>query len=216
MHIRLAFIMKEDQNLDNRRILKLLLLFWFIISGIMGCQKNIVTYNDLVEPKFISKTNNPERFRVVEFNSKRKPFIASGKNAKPDQPLILEEKVYPSSFYIEKQNVEAVEQRLTQEINKPASIAYVKLLFDDPVEKKQIVRLHIWDDDYDFDYIYSIDGNTVRPLQYGDRTLGDTATSAVKGFTWFLCWFIMGLTIYGLRLIFLKMKTRILKRRELH
>lgn len=53
-----------------------------------------------------------------------------------------------------RQDVDLVQRKLTDDMGNPLGAAYIKLLYDDPSGKKQIVRLHIWDDDYDFYYIY--------------------------------------------------------------
>ncbi|MHB1458354.1 MAG: hypothetical protein ACYC0V_15715, partial [Armatimonadota bacterium] len=179
------------------RILKLCVLFWFMASVFAGCQKDRMTFHDLTEPKFISETNDPKDFCIVAFDKMNRPHLRSGRDARPDQPLIITSDDNGArelaSFNISRKDVDLVQRKLTEDMNNPLGAAYIKLLYDDPSGKKQIVRLHLWDDDYDFYYIYSVDGDVVRPLQYGDMTMRDGAMSSSAGMKSFTNLFFPGL-----------------------
>ena len=187
-------------------------------SVFAGCQKDRMTFHDLTEPKFISETNNPRDFCIVAFDTMNRPHLRSGKDVKPDQPIILTSEDNSTnrsaSFYVRRQDVDQVQRRLTKDMNNPLGAAYIRLLYDDPSGKKQIVRLHLWDDDYDFYYIYSVDGNVVRPLQYGDMIMRDGAESTTEGYICFITLFLIGLAMIGLVYVFLVVKAKILSKRN--
>lgn len=204
--------------MNIKSILKHYVLFWFIVSVIVGCNKDRMVFRDLTQPKFISETNNPGDFCIVAFDTMNQPHLCSGKGMKPDQPIILTPEdnraSRSASFYIKQQDVDLVQQRLTKNMNNPRGAAYIKLLYDDPSGKKQIVRLHLWDDDYDFFYIYSIDGNIVRPLQYGDMTMRDGAMSSSAGMKSFTNLFFPGLAVIGLVYLLLVVRTKMQWKRK--
>lgn len=101
----------------------------------------------------------------------------------------------PVSFYIKKSSISFLEQQLDKQLPRmfqSESKKYIQLQSDDPLRKKQIVRLTFGFDELMYIYVYSVDGTDVHPLAYGDMTRPEILNSMFLAFVSFIVLFFIG------------------------
>lgn len=96
------------------------------------------------------------------------------------------------SFYIDRKTKAQVEQELTAATGNSMQSVTTTILEDHPSTKSQRVRVDFGVDDGNITSVYSVDHNSVRPLEYGDLTKSDGFLSLIVGLKYMLAFYVLG------------------------
>ncbi len=96
------------------------------------------------------------------------------------------------SFYIDPRSREDIQRTLTSMQGDTSRGVTIKLLENHPSAKSQKIYIDYWNDDYSYYSVYSVQGHSLTPLEFGDFTRGDSFQGLMIGFEYMLIAYVVG------------------------